>query len=301
MTGTILTVQHYSVHDGPGIRTLVFMKGCPMHCPWCCNPESQTAQPQLRYIRSRCKACLECVIHCPTSSISYTEKIIHRSFDICNQCQSKVCIETCNYDAVSLSGKNITSDELADIIALDIPFYRNSGGGVTFSGGEPLMQPAFLADVLEKCKELKIHTAIETCGWADKKTIKDIIPFTDLFLFDLKIIDPGLHMTYTGKPVGPILDNLAYLASQETETVIRVPLIPGITDTLQNLEHITEIMMKNNLKRICLEPYHSLGNEKYEEHGMVYRPDYLSHYDPKQVDALCYFFQGKGFQCEVVK
>ena len=215
MNGTILNVQHYAVHDGPGIRTLVFLKGCPLHCYWCCNPESQSSQPQVRYISFRCKACLECVIHCPSSSISSVDSVIHRSFDHCNQCHSRVCIEKCNYDAITLSGKVISSDELAEIIALDIPFYRNSGGGVTFSGGEPLMQPAFLLDVLKKCKKLDIHTAVETCGWTGRKTLQRILPFTDLFLFDLKIIDPELHLAFTGKPVGPVLANLAFLAAEK--------------------------------------------------------------------------------------
>jgi pyruvate formate lyase activating enzyme len=300
MNGTILNVQHYAVHDGPGIRTLVFFKGCPLRCSWCCNPESQLAKPQLRYISFRCKACLECVIHCPSSSISFEDSVIHRSFDQCNQCQSKVCIEKCNYDAITLSGKEIASDELTEIIALDIPFYRNSGGGVTFSGGEPLMQPAFLLDVLQKCKMLDIHTAVETCGLADRKSLQRVLPFTDLFLFDLKIIDPELHLTCTGKPVGPILKNLAFLAYEKADILIRFPLIPGITDTHLNLEGVANIMINNNLRRICLEPYHTLGREKYEEHGMEYRLDHVGQYNPQEINAFSDFFHEKGFLCEIV-
>jgi pyruvate formate lyase activating enzyme len=300
MNGTILNVQHYAVHDGPGIRTLVFLKGCPLRCQWCCNPESQSAQPQLRYISFRCKTCLECVIHCPSSSISFSGSVLHRSFDNCNQCHSKVCIEKCNYDAITISGQEISSDKLAEIIALDIPFYRNSGGGVTFSGGEPLLQPAFLLDVLQKCKMLDIHTAVETCGWADMETLQRVLPFTDLFLFDLKIIDPELHLTFTGKPVRPILENLAFLASVKADIMIRFPLIPGITDTLQNLEGVANIMINNNLRGICLEPYHTLGRDKYEEHGMNYRLDHLSQYNLKDIKAFFDFFLEKGFLCEVI-
>ena len=299
MNGTILTIQHCAVHDGPGIRTLVFMKGCPLRCSWCCNPESQSAQPQLRYLKFHCKACLECVEHCPTASVSASDDGMQRSFDECNICESKVCIEKCNNNAITLSGKEITADELVKAIALDISFYRNSGGGVTFSGGEPLMQPAFLLEVLKKCKALEIHTAIETCGWADRKSLQDIIPFTDLFLFDLKIMDPELHQIHTGMPIGPILENLAFLASQNADIIIRVPLVPGITDTLPNMESIAEIMHANGLEQICLEPYHSLGQAKYEEHGLKYSLEHLGLYNMQQINVLCDFFTLRGLICEV--
>lgn len=299
MNGTILTIQHYAVHDGPGIRTLVFMKGCPLRCSWCCNPESQSAQPQLRYLKFHCKACLECVEHCPTASVSASDDGMQRSFDECNICESKVCIEKCNNNAITLSGKEITADELVKAIALDIPFYRNSGGGVTFSGGEPLMQPVFLLEVLKKCKALEIHTAIETCGWAGRKSLQDIIPFTDLFLFDLKIMDPELHQIHTGMPIGPILENLAFLASQHADIIIRVPLVPGITDTLPNMESIAEIMHTNGLEQICLEPYHSLGQAKYEEHGLKYSLEHLGLYNMQQINVLCDFFTLRGLICEV--
>jgi pyruvate formate lyase activating enzyme len=300
MTGTIFNVQHYAVHDGPGIRTLVFLKGCPLHCSWCCNPESQLLRPQIRFISMRCKACLECVSHCPSCSLSVSGSVLNRSFADCLYCQSKDCIEACNFDALSLSGKQITSGELVEIISRDIPFYKNSGGGVTFSGGEPLMQPAFLLDVLRKCKALDIHTAVETCGWADMETFQRILPFTDLFLFDLKIIDPELHIEYTGKPVGPILENLAFLASAKAEIIIRFPLVPGISYTLPNMDSVAEVMNKNDLKHICLEPYHTLGKEKYEEHGMTYHLNNIGNCNQDQIKAACNHFTMRGLLCDIV-
>lgn len=299
MTGTIVNIQHYAVHDGPGIRTLIFMKGCPLRCPWCCNPESQDPRPQLRYIGFRCRMCLQCVVNCPSSSVSQNNGKIIRSFEMCSQCHSRVCVEKCNYEAVSVSGREITSDELVETIALDIPFYRNSGGGATFSGGEPLMQPSFLLDVLRKCKLREINTAIETCGWAERKTLKDILPYTDLFLFDLKIVDPELHLSMTGKPAGPILGNLAYLAAEKAEIIIRLPLVPGITDTDRNIEDIAQLMTKNNLNRICLEPYHTLGIEKYKEHGLKYRLEDTIQYNPQQISYFSEFFSLRGFQCTI--
>ncbi|MDD5507833.1 MAG: glycyl-radical enzyme activating protein [Bacteroidales bacterium] len=300
MKGIVFNIQHYAVHDGPGIRTLVFLKGCPLRCQWCCNPESQQVEPQLRYFRSRCKLCLDCVASCPTASISFTNGEIHRSFDLCNQCRSKECVELCNHDALTVTGKAMTAREVTDIIALDIPFYRNSGGGVTFSGGEPLFQYEFLLEVLRKCKTLGIHTAVETCGWASRKAVRGVLAFTDLFQFDLKIIDPDMHQFHTGKSVHPILENLAFLASQNAEIWIRFPLIPGITDTPENLTDVIEIMSRNDLRHICLEPYHNLGREKYEEHGMDYQLDRLGPYSPDQIIGYRDFFLEQGIMCEIL-
>ena len=237
---------------------------------------------------------------CPTASISFANGEIHRSFDSCNRCLSKECIEICNHDALTVSGKEITSAELTAIIALDIPFYKNSGGGVTFSGGEPLFQYEFLLEVLQQCKALGIHTAVETCGWAGRKAVREILTFTDLFLYDLKIIDPDLHLFYTGKSIHPILENLAFLTSEKADIQIRFPLIPGITDTPENLSDVIEIMSRNDLRHICLEPYHNFGREKYEEHGMDYPLDRLGLYSPDQIIGYKDFFLERGITCEIL-
>ncbi len=299
MTGTILNIQNYAVNDGPGIRTLVFFKGCPMRCTWCCNPESQKFQPQIRYISFRCKACLDCIPDCPHDSVSSSEGQIQRTFEHCDSCQSKQCVEKCNYDAVSISGREISSDDLVKLIARDIPFYRNSGGGVTFSGGEPLAQPEFLLEVLQKCKSLGIHTAIETCGWAGKQAFQQVLPFTDLFLFDLKIIDPAQHLRYTGKEVAPILRNLEFLASEKATIVIRFPLVPGITDSPDKLQAIAGIMNQTGLRHINLEPYHALGTDKYPEHGMDYSLGEMPAYSALQLQSFQNFFSKQDILCEI--
>lgn len=298
MTGTILTIQHYAVQDGPGIRTLVFFKGCPLHCAWCCNPESQSARPQLRYIAFRCKSCLECVAFCPHAPAASKQATAHHAFEACGHCLEKECINQCNFDALALSGREISADDLVEIVAKDIPFYLNSEGGVTFSGGEPLMQPVFLLEMLKKCRQRGIHTAVETCGWAPEEVFRDILPYTGLFLYDLKIVDPALHLAHTGKPVEPVIRNLAFLASQGADIIIRFPLIPGITDTPGNLEDIVGIMKKNELKQICLEPYHTLGTEKYAEHGMQYPLDETGQHERSQLASFVEFFRQRGFTCE---
>ena len=299
MKGTIINIQHYAVQDGPGIRTLVFFKGCPLKCAWCCNPESQSPGSQLRYISYRCKQCMECVSACTNSGVSSEEGHMSHSFELCNECNSKICIDKCNYDAVALTGKDISSEELLASIAADISFYRNSGGGVTFSGGEPFAQHEFLVEMLQKCKALDIHTAIETCGWASEKALRKAIPYTDLFLFDLKIADPDLHLEFTRKPVGPILANLELLSSEKADIIIRFPVIAGITDSTNNLEGIAAIMYSNNLKQINLMPFHSLGTDKYEEHGMKYTLDQIKEFDPGQITAIRDFFLKQDFICEI--
>ena len=235
---------------------------------------------------------------CPNSAISLKGPDLLHTFSKCLDCQLKPCVEKCSHEALSLTGRSISPDELTEIVSRDSAFYRNSGGGVTFSGGEPLMQPRFLFKVLQKCKDSGIHTAIETCGWTTLRVLKLIQPFTDLFLFDLKLTDDEKHRFYTGKPVGPILENLAYLASKNSEIIIRMPLIPGITDTPENLEGIAAVMRKNNLHRICLEPYHTLGVDKYTQHGKSYRLNNLKDYHRSQIIETGDFFTAGNFRCE---
>lgn len=237
---------------------------------------------------------------CTGQSLALDNGTIMRDFEICKVCRDKPCVNECPYDALSLTGREIMTDELMDCISRDIPFYRNSGGGVTFSGGEPFHQPAFLTGMLKRCKESGIHTAVETCGWTTQSVLLGTIPLVDLFLFDLKIIDPEKHLRYTGKPVGPILENLALLASVHPEIVIRFPLIPVITDTRENLTDILNVMKQNKLTRIGLEPYHSLGVEKYAEHGLEYTYSDVKIYESEDLETAKLFFEGHGISAEIV-
>jgi len=289
--GIIFAIQHYAVHDGPGIRTLVFMKGCPLHCAWCCNPESQSGIPQLRYISFRCKYCLRCAEICPKGAITPGNQMINPDFSLCRICADKPCTDTCPYEALLITGQEITNDDLMDRISRDIRFYRNSGGGVTFSGGEPFQQSGFLMSLLRKCNYTGIHTAIETCGFASRTALIEAIPLTNLFLFDLKVINPDLHLRYTGQPVGPILENLALLADRHPEVIIRFPVIPGITDSDDNIRDIARVMHQNGLSRIHLEPYHTLGVDKYQEHGMRYTLPEIAPVEAERLEEISTFFR----------
>lgn len=275
MEGRVFDIQHFGVHDGPGIRTLVFLKGCPMSCAWCCNPESRSPEPQLRYIHNRCTACYGCMAVCPAGAIFPDNGKVAIHFEACKTCPDKPCITACNYGAITLTGYSISSERLMEIIRKDIPFYRNSGGGVTFTGGEPLAQPEFLAAMLEQCKSEGIHTAVETCGCAKQDHFERILPLTDLFLYDLKIVDPDSHRQYTGKDNRLILDNLAWLVGQKARIIIRFPLISGITDREENTRAVLSLMETLGLDEIHLEPGHDLGVAKYAQLGMQYRLDGL--------------------------
>jgi pyruvate formate lyase activating enzyme len=297
MSGTIFDIQHYAVHDGPGIRTLVFLKGCPLHCAWCCNPESQSFSPQLRYMASRCTGCLACMEVCSAGAITRSENTLSHSVDVCLACTDKPCVDACNYSARSVSGKTMTAEEVCAIVARDIPFYLNSGGGVTFSGGEPMSQPGFLSEMLLECRNQGISTAVETCGWATPDAVRQALPLTDLFLFDLKIIDPGLHRQYTGRNIEPVLATLSLLASVKANLVIRLPLVRGITDTARNLNDIAGIMAGLDLRHITLEPYHPLGVEKYEAFGIPCALPAMEHYPPEETARVREFFERRGFVC----
>lgn len=268
LEGKLFDIQHFAVHDGPGIRTLVFFKGCPMKCAWCCNPESHFPGNQIRYIDYRCKACFDCYEVCQYQAITKQDDSIQINFNRCFNCLEKPCLEACNHAALNLTGYSINSDQLVEIIAKDIPFYKNSGGGVTFTGGEPLAQPEFLIETLGKCKEKGIHTAIETCGYCSRSVLDEILPLTDLFLYDIKIVNALKHEQFTGKSNQEILENMEYLAGKDKPVILRFPLIPGITDTDENLGDIISLMKRLGIKEIDLEPYHSLGNAKYDELGI---------------------------------
>ncbi len=296
-SGLLFDIQRFAVHDGPGIRTLVFMKGCPLRCTWCCNPESHLQEAQIRYIKLRCKGCHYCVAACPYGAIDPLRGSIRINFARCRECNHHPCIEACPHEALSLCGFTMSSRELVAEIARDQDFYRNSGGGVTFAGGEPLSQAGFLCETLELCKAEGIHTAIETCGYGSREKLRAIVPFTDLFLYDLKLADPSIHKVYTGKSNRMILQNLEYLSSQQKEIIIRLPLVPGMTDTMENIGGIILLMKELGFREINLEPYHALGVPKYEQFGINW-PPFVVEQDPGyNHETLINYFQDEGIPC----
>lgn len=270
LKGIVFSVQKFSTEDGPGIRTTVFMKGCPLRCKWCQNPEGLRIAPDLFWYDVKCIGCLRCVKACPEKALSQKPEGIVVDRKVCKTCGK--CVEECPAGAREIIGKEWTVSELLAEVLKDKTFYDTSGGGVTASGGEPTMQPEFLIEFLRRCKEAKVHTAIETSGFASWATYERTLPYVDLVLYDLKEIDPEKHLLYTCVPVALVLENAKKISAGGKPMWIRTPLIPGMTLRDDNVRGIAEFISMNlkTVERWDLLPYHRLGESKYERLDMQY-------------------------------
>ena len=273
--GLVFNIQRYSIHDGGGIRTLVFLKGCPLRCLWCCNPESQKSEPELGFIESRCvgsSACgAPCVPICPLKAIhldGHGKPAIDRK--ICDACGK--CAEACGKDALKVVGREMTVDEVMAEVEKDRAFYRRSGGGMTVGGGEPLAQYKFAAELLKAAQEAYLHTALETCGHAPWSHLEAVVGHVDLLQFDLKHMNPAKHQELTGQANEVILGNLRRVLSVKApqDVIIRIPVVPGCNDSLEEIRETARFVAGLGLKQIELVPYHRLGLSKYAQYGMVY-------------------------------
>jgi pyruvate formate lyase activating enzyme len=270
--GMIFDIQKYAIHDGPGIRTTVFFKGCPLRCWWCQNPEGQDSRPELVYRKSRCTGCSECAKHCPREAISLVAQHVSINRENCVLCDN--CSRVCPSDALSVAGRQVSVKEILGEIEKDVTFFDESGGGVTFSGGEPLLQHDFLNAVLAECKERDIHTIVQTCGFAPYEVVDRVRDKVDLFLYDIKIMDDRKHRKYTGGSNGQILENLRKLAENGSSIVISFPIIPSINDDDENVTRTAEFIHSlPNIKHVNLLPYHRAGIEKYKNLGKLYKLD----------------------------
>jgi pyruvate formate lyase activating enzyme len=267
--GIVFDVKRFALHDGPGTRTTVFFKGCPMACRWCHNPESQDRRPQLAYSRSRCsKDCHRCVAVCPEGALVADGPRIRIRRVLCTLCRE--CLHVCPSEALEVIGREMSVEELIAEVERDVVFFDESGGGMTVSGGEPLSQPEFLDSLLTACRKNGVHTALDTCGYAPFSVLRKAASKVDLILFDVKIVDDRAHRLFTGVSNRLILENLRALSALTDNIVIRIPLIPGMTDSPLQLKETAEFALSlRRVRRIGLLNFHRGGRKKYAKIGRV--------------------------------
>jgi pyruvate formate lyase activating enzyme len=273
---TIFNIQKYNMYDGDGIRTIVFFQGCPLRCKWCANPEGLMKKPRVMVKTNLCENCGACALACPVSKHIISNETLKHEVDHSVDCIGcGKCKEACVNSAISIVGEQKTISELLEIIEEDRTFYEMSGGGVTLSGGEVLMQPEAAISLLMACKQEGINTAIETCGYTKKETIVKAAEFVDLFLFDIKHFDSDKHYELTGVRNERILENLEELLNKKHNVKIRMPLLKDINDSQEEIENTMQFLSQykeyKNFKGIDLLPYHKMGVNKYKQLGMEYQ------------------------------
>jgi pyruvate formate lyase activating enzyme len=291
VSGRVFNIQRYSLHDGPGIRTTVFLKGCPARCLWCHNPEGQSFAPEVLVVETRCASCGTCAAVCPHGAPP-------PGSGLCTACGA--CVEACPAGARQLAGREMTVAAVVDEVLRDRVFYEESGGGVTFSGGEPLAQPEFLAGLLAGCRAAGIHTAVDTCGFSSPERLLALASLVDLFLFDVKLVDDSRHRALTGLPAAPILDNLRSLAAVHRNVWIRVPVVPGHTDAEVDVAATAALAAGlPGVRRVSLLPYHRTGTQKLRRLGRTSPLDALAPPSPARLDTLAALFRERGLAVEI--
>lgn len=289
--GTILHLQRLSTEDGPGIRTTVFMKGCTLRCAWCHNPESLSPQVQVQRVETNCIGCKSCVEICPQGCLSIVDDEIVINHKLCDTCAK--CVEECPSGAWELLGKKISVEELTAELKKDLSYYQSSEGGVTFSGGEPLLQADFCAAVMARLQDAGIHTALDTCGMVSHSQFEKVLPYTDLILFDLKLMDPHAHQDHTGQHNEQILENILFVrdyiqrSGNSIKLWIRTPLIPEATDHPHNLAAIGNFLASNldgHVERWELCAFNNLCRDKYRRLGMQWTYEETQLYTQQELD-----------------
>lgn len=282
MTATIFDIKRYAINDGPGIRVTLFFKGCPLACVWCHNPEGISPRKEKLYTRKKCLSCQLCVEKCPENALSLTSEGILTDPAKCTVCG--ICADHCPSLAMQLSGEEYTIDRLMQEIEKETLVMDQSGGGVTFSGGEPFMQPDALLELLRRCGKQGIHRAIDTTLFVKADLLKAAIPETDLFMVDLKQMDSSKHQYFCGTPNERILANIRLLASSQAEYMIRIPLIEGVNADEENIKETAMFLASLDRKPQCVDllPYHDIGRSKHDKRGTTYNPVHIPMQAPSE-------------------
>jgi len=299
-SGIVFDIQRYSLQDGPGLRTLVFLKGCPLRCAWCSNPESQRPEPQLLYDGDRCTLCLRCVPACSSGALT-TAGEGSLSWDLTRCVGCGACVRACPNGARTLSGESMTVEAVLAAVVRDAPFYRRSGGGVTLGGGEPTYQAAFARALLERCREHGIDTAVETCGHAETRAFLSVAQAADHVVFDIKHMNRRRHIELTGVSNELILDNLRALLHLHGEVIVRYPLVPGFNDDVEELRALARYLLElPQLPRVEVVPYHRFGEHKYRLVGRMYRLSGTPACDEREAEDACNVLAQHGISCSAL-
>lgn len=266
----IFEIQRYCIHDGPGIRTTVFFKGCPLSCVWCCNPESQNLYTEIGFFKEKCIGCKKCKEVCPKDNIIISDIVHFKDIKQCRLCTEKNCVSFCPSCALTVYGKRWTVNEVTEEVIKDKMFYEESGGGVTVSGGEALLQADFVKELFLRCKDYNINTAIETCGYVSWDAFEKVVPLTDYIIMDIKHVNKKNFFDGTGGDSKIVMDNFEKLLDMGKQIEVRIPLIPNFNSDFLSFQQICTYLKKCNVKNITILPFHKLAKEKYNSLGRKY-------------------------------
>src|SRR5271157_1621965 len=294
--GLVFNIMRFALHDGPGIRTTVFLKGCPLSCWWCHNPESRSRETEVVYVTERCIRCGDCVRACPEAALALDEQVV-RDPHLCRL--DMRCVDACSTGAQGIFGRWMSLSDIMAEVLKDQIFFDESRGGATISGGEPLMQAEFVEALLAACRAQRIHTVLDTCGYAESRVVERIRSKVDLFLFDLKLMDPIKHQQFTGVSNTQILENLRLLAESGSAVIVRIPVIPGVNDDDDNFSAVSSFLSPLGLRNIDLLPYHRIASGKYSKLGLRYRMEGLLPPTAEHLQTIAARLRRDGFHVQI--